>query len=175
VYGIVKQSGGFIWVYSESAKGTSFKIYLPRLDQPEEHTSIPVASTDLPRGTETVLLTEDEQDVREIAREFLESAGYRVIEAKDGAEALRLAAQNRGQIHLLVTDMIMPGMTGQELAVRLQSEHPRIAVIFMSGYSEHAAAEMADADPSIRLLSKPFSRAAVLRAVREARHGPQPA
>jgi len=171
VYGIVKQSGGFIWVYSELGKGTSFKIYLPRVDQTEEHTGAPRASGELPMGTETVLLAEDEQDVREIAKEFLESGGYRVIEAKDGAEAIQVAAQNNGNIHLLVTDMIMPGMTGQELAERMESEYPGLCVIFMSGYSEHAATEMANADPSVRLLTKPFSRAAILRAVREAIQG----
>lgn len=167
VYGIIKQSGGFIWVYSELDKGTSFKIYLPRLDQKEEHTGAPQKPAELPMGTETILLTEDEEDVREIAREFLESGGYQVIEAKDGAEAIQLAAKNRGKIHLLVTDMVMPGMTGQELAVQLQAQHPGLCAVYMSGYSEHAATEMANADPSVRLLTKPFSRAAILRAVSE--------
>jgi len=171
VYGIVKQSGGFIWVYSELGKGTSFKIYLPRVGQTEEHISTSHPSAEVPTGSETVLLAEDEQDVREIAREFLESGGYRVIEAGDGTAAIQLAHQNKGKIQLLVTDMVMPGMTGQELAVRLQADHPGLNVIFMSGYSERAASEMADADPSIRLLSKPFSRAAILRAVSESLHG----
>jgi two-component system, cell cycle sensor histidine kinase and response regulator CckA len=171
VYGIVKQSGGFIWVYSEVGKGTSFKIYLPRLDQKEQHIGVPQNPAELPMGSETILLTEDEQDVREIAREFLESGGYRVIEAKDGAEAIQLAAKNRGEIHLLVTDMVMPGMTGQELAVQLQAEHPGICVVFMSGYSEHAATEMANADPTVRLLTKPFSRSAILRTVSEILRG----
>jgi CheY-like chemotaxis protein len=171
VYGIVKQSGGFIWVYSELGKGTSFKIYLPRLDQVEDRAGTPSGSTELPKGTETVLLTEDEQDVREIAREFLESGGYKVIEAKDGAEAIQLANQHSGKIQLLVTDMVMPGMTGQELAVKLQSEHQGLCVVFMSGYSEHAATEMAHADPTVRLLTKPFSRAAILRTVGEILRG----
>lgn len=167
VYGIVKQSGGFIWVYSEVGKGTCFKIYLPRVDEMEEYNQPPRPVAEVPRGTETILLTEDEADVREIARQFLESGGYQVMEAKDGTEALQLARQNRGKIDLLVTDMVMPGMSGQELAVRLQEEQPGICVVFMSGYSEHAATEMADADPSVRLLTKPFSRAALLRTVRE--------
>jgi two-component system, cell cycle sensor histidine kinase and response regulator CckA len=171
VYGIVKQSGGFIWVYSELGKGTSFKIYLPRLDQRAEQTNVLHRAVELPRGTETVLLTEDEQDVREIAREFLESGGYRVIEARDGAEAIELAAKHRGEIQLLVTDMVMPGMTGQELAVKLQTAHPGLCVVFMSGYSEHAATEMANADPTVRLLTKPFSRAAILRTVGESLRG----
>jgi PAS domain S-box-containing protein len=171
VYGIVKQSGGFIWVYSEVGKGTSFKIYLPRIDQVVDSPGTPHNPVEVPMGTETVLLAEDEQDVREIAREFLESGGYRVIEAGDGKEAIELSAQHRGQIQLLVTDMVMPGMTGQELAVRLQAENPGLCVVFMSGYSEHAATEMANADPSVRLLTKPFSRAAILRTVGEILRG----
>jgi two-component system cell cycle sensor histidine kinase/response regulator CckA len=171
VYGIIKQSGGFIWVYSEVGKGTSFKIYLPVVDQAEQHPVPPRPSAEPPTGTETVLLTEDEQDVREIARQFLESGGYRVIEAKNGTDAIRLAAEHRGKIQLLVTDMVMPGMTGQELAERLHAEHPGLNVVFMSGYSEHAATEMVDADPSVRLLTKPFSRAALLRAVGEILRG----
>jgi two-component system cell cycle sensor histidine kinase/response regulator CckA len=171
VYGIVKQSGGFIWVYSETGKGTSFKIYIPSVNQAEDQLNTNRPTAEVPSGSETVLLTEDEQDVREIARQFLESGGYKVIEAKDGAEALQLAEANRGKIHLLVTDMVMPGMTGQELAVRLQREHPGLCVVFMSGYSEHAATEMADADPNVRLLTKPFSRATILRAVREILQG----
>jgi len=170
VYGIVKQSGGFIWVYSELGKGTSFKIYLPRVNEAEVHVGAPKPVAELPVGTETVLLTEDEQDVREIAREFLESGGYKVIEAKNGREAITIAAEHRGKIDLLVTDMVMPGMTGQELAVHLQQEHPGVSVVFMSGYSEHAATEMANADPSVRLLTKPFSRSAILRTVREILH-----
>lgn len=171
VYGIVKQSGGFVWVYSELGKGTSFKIYLPRVDAKQTQTPVQKPAAEIPAGTETVLLTEDEQDVREIAREFLESGGYTVLEAKNGKEAMELAAQHRDKIDLLVTDMVMPGMTGQELAVALQREYPGLAVVFMSGYSEHAATEMANADPSVRLMTKPFSRAAILRTVREILQG----
>jgi two-component system, cell cycle sensor histidine kinase and response regulator CckA len=167
VYGIVKQSGGFIWVYSELKKGTSFKIYLPLVDAKQAQIQAPKPVAELPAGTETVLLSEDEQDVREIAREFLESGGYTVIEAKNGKEAIELAEKHGEKIDLLVTDMVMPGMTGQELAVRLQREYPGLAVVFMSGYSEHAATEMANADPSVRLMTKPFSRSAILRTVRE--------
>ncbi len=171
VYGIIKQSGGFIWVYSELGKGTSFKIYLPRVDQAAEQPGVPHLITEVPTGTETVLLTEDEQDVREIAREFLESGGYRVFEARNGAEAIQLAAQHNGDIQVLVTDMVMPGITGQELAEKLLAKHSGLSVIFMSGYSEHVATEMVNADPTVRLLAKPFSRAAILRAVRESLRG----
>jgi nitrogen-specific signal transduction histidine kinase/CheY-like chemotaxis protein len=170
VYGIVKQSGGFIWVYSELSKGTSFKIYLPRVDQAEDLAGVPNATAEVPLGTETVLLAEDEQDVREIAREFLESGGYKVLEAKDAEEAVKLAREHGRAIDLLVTDMVMPGMTGQELAVQLQHEYPGLRIVFMSGYSEHAATEMANADPNVRLLNKPFSRGTLLRGVREILH-----
>jgi hypothetical protein len=170
VYGIVKQSGGFIWVYSELGKGTSFKIFMPRVDHAEERAGAARPTAEVPTGTETVLLTEDEQDVREIAREFLESGGYKVVEARDASEAVELVSQHNGAIDLLVTDMVMPGMTGQELAVHLQREYPGLCVVFMSGYSEHAATEMANADPTVRLLSKPFSRGALLRTVRESLH-----
>ena len=167
VYGVVKQSGGFIWVYSELGKGTSFKIYLPRVDQPVEDSGVPKSSAEAPRGTETILLAEDESDVREVAREFLESGGYTVIEAGNGAEALRLAAAHKGKIDLLVTDMVMPGMTGPELAGRLQKDRVNLCVIYMSGYSEQAAVEAAQSQVLTRLLTKPFSRTAFLRMVRE--------
>ncbi len=170
VYGIVKQSGGFVWVYSELSKGTSFKIYLPRVDQAEDVSGVPTATVEVPLGTGTVLLAEDEQDVREIAREFLESGGYKVLEARDAEEAVKLAREHGGAIDLLVTDMVMPGMTGQELAVQLQHEYPGLRIVFMSGYSEHAATEMANADPNVRLLNKPFSRGTLLRGVREILH-----
>ncbi|MEQ1353025.1 MAG: PAS domain S-box protein [Candidatus Acidiferrum sp.] len=172
VYGVVKQSGGYIWVYSEVGKGTSFKIYLPRVDQVEEE--VPdESSTEAPRGAGTILLAEDELEVREVAREFLESGGYTVLEARDGADALQLSEKHAGTIDLLVTDMVMPGITGQELAARLQAKRQGLQVIFMSGYSEYAAAESVHSDPALRLLSKPFSRALILRAVHDLLSGPR--
>jgi len=168
VYGIVKQSGGFIWVYSEEGRGTSFKIYLPRVDLPVERPGPARSISEAPRGTETILLAEDEQDVREVAREFLESGGYTVIEARDGAEALKRMEKYEGAIDLLITDMVMPGMTGQELTARLLQSRPEIRILYMSGYSERAAADSARGDSSsLRLLAKPFSRWALLRAVHE--------
>ncbi|HET7151182.1 MAG TPA: PAS domain S-box protein [Candidatus Acidoferrum sp.] len=167
VYGVVKQSGGFIWVYSELGQGTTFKIYIPRVDQPVDRLSPVAPSSETPRGHETILLTEDEQDVREVAREFLESGGYTVIEARDGLEAMRLVEKHKGAIDLLITDMVMPGMTGQELAARLKERRPELRMLYMSGYSERAAAESMQGDPSVRLLAKPFSRSALLRAVHE--------
>jgi two-component system cell cycle sensor histidine kinase/response regulator CckA len=167
VYGVVKQSGGFIWVYSEVGRGTSFNIYLPRVDQPVERVGAVKSMSEAPKGTGTILLAEDEQDVREVAREFLESGGYTVIEARDGAEALRNVEKCEGAIDLLVTDMVMPGMTGQELSARVLQSRPAIRVLYMSGYSERAAMDSARGDSSIRLLAKPFSRWALLRAVHE--------
>lgn len=172
VYGVVKQSGGFIWVYSEVGKGTSFKIYFPRADQPEDKPNVPLAFAESPRGTETILLAEDEQDVREVAREFLESGGYTVIEAVNGSEALRLATEYKSPIDLLVTDMVMPGMTGRELARHLQ-QRSSIGVIYMSGYSEQTVAESSRVEANMRLLTKPFSRGSILRAVREALNAPR--
>jgi CheY-like chemotaxis protein len=172
VYGVVKQSGGFIWVYSEVGKGTSFKIYFPRVDQPEDKANVPLAVAETPRGTETILLAEDEQDVREVAREFLESGGYTVIEAVNGNEALRLATEYKSPIDLLVTDMVMPGMTGRELARHLQ-QRSSIGVIYMSGYSEQTVAESSRVEANMRLLTKPFSRGSILRAVREALNAPR--
>ena len=167
VYGVVKQSGGFIWVYSELRRGTTFKIYFPRVDQPVERLEHAPAHSDAPRGTETILLTEDERDVREVAREFLESGGYTVIEARDGIEALGLVEKHEGSIDLLITDMVMPRMTGQELAARLKEQRPKLRMLYMSGYSERAAADSLQAEPGVRLLAKPFSRSALLRTVHE--------
>ena len=167
VYGVVKQSGGFIWVYSELGRGTTFKIYFPRVDQPVERIEHALVYSEAPRGTETILLTEDERDVREVAREFLESGGYTVIEARDGMEALGLVEKHEGAIDLLITDMVMPRMTGQELAARLKEQRPRLRMLYMSGYSERAAADSLRAEPGVRLLAKPFSRTALLRTVHE--------
>ncbi len=167
VYGVVKQSGGFIWVYSEVGRGTSFKIYLPRVDQVVERISPVLSASEAPRGTETILLAEDEQDVREVAREFLESGGYTVIEARDGTEALKLAEKHVGALDMLITDMVMPGMTGQELAARLAEKREGLRVLYMSGYSEQVALESAQGRSSRHLLTKPFSRWALLRTIYE--------
>ena len=166
VYGVVKQSGGFIWVYSELGKGTTFKIYLPRVDEATAAAAPASAPSQVLRGTETVLLTEDEQDVREVAREFLESAGYKVLQAPSGEAALTLAEEHAGSIDLLVTDMVMPGMSGQELARHLRDARKELRVLYMSGYSEHATREAAKSEGSA-VLAKPFSRSALLRTARE--------
>src|SRR5207244_1351010 len=128
VSGTVKQSGGFIWVYSEPGRGATFKIYLPRVDAPVESAAPPAPVERPPRGSETVLLAEDEPAVRAIARQALERQGYTVLAAPSGADALALAAQHGATIHLLLTDVVMPGMSGRDLADRLTAQRPGIRV-----------------------------------------------
>ena len=165
VYGIVKQSGGHIWVYSEVGHGTSFKIYLPRVDGPAV---APAAAPGLPRrGTETVLLAEDDDQVRALARETLEISGYTVLEAAHPEAAVTLAQQHGGALHLLLTDVVMPGMNGRALADRLLALRPGIKVLFMSGYPAAAVAPHGTLDPGTRLLQKPFTPGSLARKVRE--------
>src|SRR5439155_1911701 len=138
VYGIVKQFGGFIWVYSEPAQGTTFKIYLPLVDA-EASASIPAAAPpEPPRGTETVLLVEDAPQVRSVTRRVLERAGYVVLEASEGAVALQMAGRHVGPIHLLLTDLVMPGLGGRQIADELLRSRPETKVLFMSGYTDDA-------------------------------------
>lgn len=167
VYGVVKQSGGFIWVYSEPGKGTSFKIYLPRVEEAVEAPSATSIPAELPHGSETILLAEDEQDVREITREFLALSGYTVLEAKDGIEALEAARNHMGKIDVLLTDMVMPGMSGRDLAAHLALLRRGIKVIFMSGYTEYSTTHYGGWDPSTVLLTKPFTRAALVHMIRD--------
>jgi two-component system cell cycle sensor histidine kinase/response regulator CckA len=169
VYGVVKQSGGYVWVYSEPGRGTSFKIYLPRI----EETAVP-ASRDgksdmqIPqRGSETILLVEDEKGVRELAREYLASSGYTVIEAEDGHTALELAAMHVGPIHLLLTDVVMPGISGRELAERVGQIRPGIKIIYMSGYTDQAVVHHGILQNDAVLLQKPFTLMTLAGKLRE--------
>ena len=158
VYGIVKQSGGYIWVYSEPSRGTTFKVYLPRVEETSE-TAIeePQAEQGVPQGSETVLLVEDENGVRELAKEYMESNGYTVLEARNGQEALEVARMHSGAIHLLMTDVVMPGLSGNELARELCALRPGIKVIYMSGYTDQAIVHHGILDPDTVLLQKPFT------------------
>lgn len=167
VYGVVKQSGGHIWVYSELEKGTTFKIYLPRVEK-----AVPVVeSRKLPaenlQASETVLLVEDAEPLRRLTRQILESCGYVVLEAATGAEAIQLASQHRGPIHLLLTDLVMPGMSGRALSENLTSTQPHMKVLYMSGYTEFSAGKQEMLGEGAFLLQKPFTRAALIGKVRE--------
>ena len=167
VYGIIKQSGGYIWVHSEAGQGTTFEIYLPRVedavtaDQEEQVTSQP------PSGSETVLLVEDEAPVRKLAREFLQSTGYTVLEAEGPVEALQLSQQHQGPIHLMVTDVVMPKMSGQDLARSLAPQRPEMRVIYISGYTDNFAGRDGVVSENTIFLQKPFSLGELARKVRE--------
>jgi PAS domain S-box-containing protein len=171
VYGIVKQSGGYIWVYSEPGRGTAFKIYLPRVAELAEspaQVATPRESVATEPGTETILLVEDETNLRYLARQFLEKQGYRVIEAADGAVAVQIAVAHEGVIHLLLTDVIMPGMNGRELAQRISEIRPNVKVLYMSGYTENVIGRNGTLDAGVRLLQKPFTLRDLKSKVREA-------
>jgi PAS domain S-box-containing protein len=167
VYGIVKQSGGSIWVYSEPGRGTTFKIYLPRVEEPAEAVEPDTAGAPSPGGTETILLVEDEAGVRSLARTALQAYGYTVLEASNGSEALQICERHEGPIHLLVTDVVMPGMSGKELADRLASGRPEIKALYVSGYTDGSIIHHGMLDPSVAFLQKPFSPDALARKARE--------
>jgi hypothetical protein len=167
VHGIVKQSGGHVWVYSEQGHGTTFKIYLPRTDAPTGEAESPPAPQELPRGTETILIVEDEASLRELVREYLEERGYSILEARNGAEALEMGVRHAGPVHLLVTDVIMPGMSGRELAERLCATRPATRVLYMSGYTDDAVVLRGVLVQDMAFLQKPFTGDALTRAVRE--------
>jgi CheY-like chemotaxis protein len=165
VYGIVQQSGGYIWVYSELGRGTTFKIYLPEVDAPPEAAA--VAASELPRGTETVLLVEDSEAVRAVARQVLERQGYTVLEAPRGDVALALAAAHDGPIHLLLTDVVMPGLSGRQVADQLTELRPDMQVLYASGYTDDAVVRHGVLEAGIAYLQKPFTTATLTRKVRE--------
>jgi len=166
VYGIVKQSGGFIWLYSEPGHGTSFKIYMPRVDESAERAT-PAAAAPLPRGTETILVVEDAPAVRAVTRQVLERQGYTVLEAPNGGAALVLATKHHGPIHLLLTDVVMPGVNGRQLAEQLARPRPDMMVLFTSGYTDDSVVRHGVLESGIAYLQKPFTPDGVARKVRE--------
>jgi PAS domain S-box-containing protein len=170
VYGIVKQSGGYVWVYSEPGKGTSFKVYLPRVTEAGDLVAemvpigVPIAEKE---ALETILVVEDEANLRRLTRQFLENRGYTVLDAADGAAAVQICVAHQGTIHLLLTDVIMPGMNGRELAKRVAEIRPNTKVLYMSGYTENAIGHNGTLDAGIKLLQKPFTLQALQAKVRE--------
>ena len=165
VYGVVRQSGGHIWVYSEPGQGTTFKIYLPRAGQSARVQQPPVAPAESMRGSETILLVEDEEALRGLTRSLLEESGYAVLEAESAEAATEIALRQSGPIDLLLTDMVMPGMNGRVLATNLAAIRSQMKVVYMSGYTGFTHAGLADSE--ISLLAKPFTRETLLRKVRE--------
>ena len=172
VYGIVKQSGGWIWVYSEPGQGTTFKIYLPRVTEavpPAAVTPAPPASV---RGSETILLVEDDEMIRNLVQKVLQANGYRVLVAANGRDAERVAGQHEGPIHLLMTDVVMPGMNGREVAERLAAARAGVRVLYLSGYTDDAIVHHGVLEPGVAFLQKPFTPAVLGRKVREVLDSP---
>jgi two-component system, cell cycle sensor histidine kinase and response regulator CckA len=169
VYGIVKQSGGYIWVYSEPSHGTAFKIYLPIVEAAAESPRHVVRSEELARGSETILVVEDDDSLREVTCEFLRGSGYTVIPAGSPEEALNLTGSHSGSIDILLTDVIMPKMNGRELATRLVKTRPGMKVLYVSGYADGIVRDGVDGplEEGLAFLQKPYTRNMVIRKIRE--------
>jgi two-component system cell cycle sensor histidine kinase/response regulator CckA len=167
VYGIVKQSGGYIWVYSEPDVGTTFKIYLPRVEEEAELLQKERVPKEVPCGSETILLVEDDEMVLRLAGRILNRHGYKVLEAPNAEEALRIGNQYEKPIHLILTDVVMPGMSGRALAERMRDVKPEAKVLFMSGYTDHAIVHHGVLDKEVTFFQKPFASETLLLKVRE--------
>jgi CheY-like chemotaxis protein len=167
VYGIVKQSGGNIWIYSESGKGTTLKIYLPRVDEPAEEVKTQAVGEEFPLGSETILIVEDDKEVRNLAVRILKRQGYTVLDGSYGAEAFNACRQHKGPIHLLVTDVVMPGMDGRALSESLSKLHPEMKVLYMSGYTDDAIIRHGVMEKGMNYIQKPFTVNGLTNKVRE--------
>jgi CheY-like chemotaxis protein len=167
VYGIVQQSGGHVWVYSEPGRGSTFKVYLPRVEAPAE----PAARTPNPeltiRGTETILVAEDDPQVRDLTVAILKACGYFVLELENALEADRVCQQHSGHIDLLLTDVVMREMSGPELVRRMQKLRPQTKVLFMSGYTDNAIVHQGVLEADVAFLAKPFTPSALAGKVRQ--------
>jgi two-component system, cell cycle sensor histidine kinase and response regulator CckA len=167
VYGIVKQSGGSIGVYSEPGQGATFKVYLPRTEEAVAR-EVAIVADRMPRGSETILLVEDEEAVRFLSRDLLERQGYHVIDAVDAEQAIAVAFGEKRRIHLLLTDVVMPGQSGPELFKQLHPIRPDMEVLYVSGYTDEAIVKRGIFKPGAAFLQKPFTAGGFLRKVREA-------
>jgi signal transduction histidine kinase len=167
VYGIVKQSGGNIWVYSELGKGTTFKIYLPEVEESLEKRVGKVEEKEPPHGNETILIVEDDEKVRELAVQILEKYGYTILKASQGNEALSICEEHKGLIHLMVTDVVMPGMDGQELVKYFRCQHPETKVLYMSGYTDNTIVHHGVLEKGMNYMQKPFTVEGLAKKVRE--------
>ena len=165
VFGVVKQSGGSIYVYSEEGRGTTFKIYLPAATGTAEAASSADPAAEL--GSETVMLVEDDESVRNLVRTMLETKGYNVLSAAGAAEAERICAAETGGVDLLLTDVVMPEVNGRVLAERLAALSPSMRILFMSGYSDEAVYRHGEISPNASFIEKPFTDRTLARKVRE--------
>jgi CheY-like chemotaxis protein len=170
VYGIVKQSEGYILVYSEPGKGTTFKIYFPKLREKAEVLVLSHEIAEPPRGSETILVVEDDKTLREITVKLLQDGGYRVVEAKDAEEALTIMAASQPEVDLLLTDVIMPDKSGAELARQAKESHPNLRSMFMSGYTGDLVGRQGVLMEEASFLEKPFTRRSLLVKVYAALH-----
>jgi two-component system cell cycle sensor histidine kinase/response regulator CckA len=167
VYGIIKQSGGYVFVQSEPGQGTTFTIYFPRIEEPCDAVGARPVVNAASGGSETILLVEDEESVRQLVRETLTARGYRVLEASNGNAALALAARQSDTIHLVITDIVMPGLSGQELVEQLLANRAGLKVLYLSGYAQDAFVMPHAADDQQAFLQKPFTLQILSRKVRE--------
>jgi PAS domain S-box-containing protein len=171
VYGVVKQSGGYIYVYSELGKGTTFKIYLPQVIAELDKLAPETDPRRGARGSETILFVEDEQSVRELVRDYLVGAGYCMLEASDGVQALKVASSHPGPVHILITDVVMPHLSGPELAAKLSTERPEMKVLFISGYTDDTVFRHGVLEGGVAFLQKPFNLKAMSQKIREVLSG----
>jgi PAS domain S-box-containing protein len=167
VYGMIKQAGGDIWVYSELGQGSTFKLYFPRVSEPLSESNGGDAVLAKPSGGETILVVEDEQAVRDLTVRILRQVGYTILTASSGAEALEICQAHPGHIDLLLTDVVMPNMSGRQLADRVQVDRPKTKVLFLSGYTENTVVHHGVLDAGVDFLPKPFSRESLSRKLRE--------
>jgi CheY-like chemotaxis protein len=171
-YGIVKQSGGYIWVYSEPGQGTTFKVYLPRFPEEAEASAAAKVRSTAPKGSETILLVEDDEAVRELTEMVLKTYGYNVLVAEEPQHAQKLSDAPGMDIALVLTDVVMPTMSGRELVKRLTDKHPHLRVLYMSGYTDNVITSDGVLEPGLAFLQKPFTPGLLANKVREVLDAP---